>query len=205
MKKIISLALAAVLLLGLLAGCGGDSDKADAKVEAAPEDDFHIQIFDDGTCMITTYIGSCDTTLKVPETIKGHTVVGIGSTAIVNLGLKKVILPDTVTFIEDLALSNLYNVEEIYLGKSLKTIGRNVFNMDDNLKTLTFPDGMTTFENVAFGSCYDLKEIYIPASVTEFENGIIFTGLCPSAVIVTPAGSAVEAYALENDIPVKNP
>ena len=63
---------------------------------------------------------------------------------------------------------------------------------------------MTTFYGLAFSSCDSLTEVIVPASVTTLPAGIIATGSCPNAVIVTPAGSAVEADCIEYDVPYRN-
>ena len=141
----------------------------------------------------------------VPNTIAGYPVTEIGENAFATVDCKKIVLPDTVKSIERGAFSLCDNLEEIDLGKSLTYITSMAFNNCSSLKEVRFPEGMTTIDDAIFYECPKLGEIYIPSSVTTFPDGyMFFTEFCPNAVIVTPAGSAAEKYAIEYNLPYKN-
>ena len=176
-----------------------------AKVDAeVSESDFRTASLGDGKCELV----GCSATAKViqvPETLYGETVVGIGNNAFALLDAKKIILPDTVEYITEYAFSSCNKLEEVDLGNGLKKTGLFTFNDCNELRSVSFPDGMEEMTEVCFGICEKLGEVYVPASVTTFGNLIDDPALCPNVVIVTPAGSAAEANALEYGIPVRNP
>ena len=223
MKKLCILIM--VLSLMLLAACGEKAPEknpetvAGTEMQAAQnqtetkavdveqnvsEDDFRTASLGDGTCEIV----SCSATVKVvrvPETLFGETVVGIGSNAFAMLEVQKIILPDTVEYLEDYAISLCEKLEEIELGKGLKRTGVFSITGCNNLRSISFPEGMEEMTQSCFGACEKLEEVFIPASVTKLGNMIFSPSLCPNAVIITPAGSAAEANAQEYGIPYRNP
>lgn len=168
------------------------------------EDDFRTASLGDGRCEIV----GCSSTAKViqvPETLFGETVVGIGSNAFAMLEAQKIILPDTVEYLEEYAFSVCEKLEEVELGKGLKKTGVAVFNICNELRSISFPEGMEEMTGCCFGICEKLGEVYIPASVTKFGDLIVDPAICPEVVIITPAGSAAEANAQEYGIPYRNP
>lgn len=171
-----------------------------------PETDeaaFEISAEDDG--WLITYCDSTDAVIVIPETIYGKPVVGIdGAAFFQNDSLVAIVLPDTVEKIGRSAFQMCANLKYVDLGNGLKSTGSSVFGDCTSLTTVTFPEGMTTFSGAAFVGCDALTDIYIPASVTEFPGGILDPETCPNAVVVTPVGSAVETYCVEDDIPYRN-
>ena len=73
------------------------------------------------------------------------------------------------------------------------------FNSCSSLTSVTIPDGVTKFGLNTFRGCSSLLSVTIPKSVTEIGNNSFFA--CPSLTIHAPAGSKVEEYAKENNIP----
>ena len=254
-RKWLMIALAALLCVSVLAGCGGKSGSSDAgtsapasdvaeavsdaganeaaddggedaeaaaeaEEEAAAENggesegvgfftavsegDFSITELGDGKCAVNSCTAEVPV-IEVPETILGNTVVGIQEFAFSNCEAEEIILPDTVEYIEGAVFVNCYNLRSVDLGAGLQSIGQMAFNICPLLETVEFPDGMTTLDGVVFNYCDILSEVYIPASATEITGVIAYTDLCPNIVIVTPAGSAAEAVALANELPVQNP
>ena len=223
MKKLCVLIM--VLSLMLLAACGdkepiqNPDPSASTEMQAAQtqteaeaideeqnvsEDDFRTASLGDGTCEIVACSSTAEV-IQVPETLFGETVVGIGSNAFAMLEAQKIILPDTVEYLDEYAFSMCDNLVEVNLGKGLKKIGYMSFNLCNELLSISFPEGMEEMVDVCFGACKKLGEVYIPESVTKFGNRIASTSLCPEIVIVTPAGSAAEANAQEYGIPYRNP
>ena len=141
----------------------------------------------------------------MPGTLYGKTVIGIASNSFVLLPATRIELPNSVQFIKKNAIANCENLEEIQLGTGLLWVDQTCFLSLPRLKTIVFPEGMQEIRGYCFGLCEELGEVSIPASVTEIPNGITALVQCPNIVIVTPAGSAAEAAALEAGLPVKNP
>lgn len=220
MKKIISVLMIAVLLLGLVSGCGkkapaettvgkpSGGDTAPAATTQAPaaeenEDvEYSAKSLGDGTCELT----ACLTDAKkvvIPETLDGETVVGIGTNAFVDMQAEEIILPDTVTYISYASFNAMENLKKVDLGKGLTTVERQAFNLCTALQSVKFPEGTTSLGIAAFSMCAALEEAYIPASVTEIKGKFVLE--CPNIVIVTPAGSAAEQVAIDNGLPVRHP
>ena len=98
---------------------------------------------DDNKATITSYKGNA-TSLIVPETIDGYTVVAIGDRAFEgNVLLHNVVLPDTVT-----------------------AIGSRAFLGCSQLATVQLPDNLTSMGGGAFYECVSLTRIFIPKSLT---------------------------------------
>lgn len=175
-----------------------------AEEKEASEEDFRTESLGDGRCEIVG-CGSEIEVIRVPETLYGETVVGIGTNAFCGLEAKKIILPDTVEYLGRYAFNTCEKLEELELGSGLKKTGLFAISFCHELCSVTFPEGMEEMTEICFGSCLKLGEVYVPASVTKFANMIVNPALCPEVVIVTPAGSAAEANAQEYGIPYRNP
>ena len=91
-------------------------------------------------CTITNYTGQADRVLKIPPTIKGHTVTVIGKHAFSNSkSFTKVIIPDTV-----------------------KVIGEWAFDNCTNLENVTIPESVLEIHTFAFTRCPYLRKVAIP-------------------------------------------
>jgi len=87
------------------------------------------------------------------------------------------------------------------LPAQLTTIGAEAF-AGSMAEAIVLPEGATSIGERAFANCTRLYKITIPASVNEiaadaFENA--------NPVIITPANSYAEAFAMENGLDVRNP
>lgn len=83
----------------------------------------------------------------------------------------------------------------------LTTIGAEAF-AGSTAEAIVLPEGATSIGERAFANCTRLYKIMLPASVNEiaadaFENA--------NPVIITPANSYAEAFAMENGLDVRNP
>ena len=172
----------------------GKSTKKETKYEGS--------INKDGGYVIE-HVDTEEENIIVPNTIKGATVVEIGSHAFSGeKSIKSIVLPDTVKDIDSYAFSECSSLEKIDLGKGVEYMGDLVFSYCSKLKTLSIPEG-TKQIGALFCYCSDLKEVYIPASVTKI-TGFLLGSTCPNAVIVTPKGSAAEAHAIEKESNYRN-
>lgn len=169
--KLICLALSAILAAAAMPLSGSADVPANGEV---PSDDvpyglsYRFVTFD--TIEITAYEGY-ESELTVPSYIDGFKVVGIRDFHTVyqygnhSPGLKKVILPETVTYIADEAFEDGYYtkvhsaLEEIVLPESLKTIGEYAFSGCGALKSIHFPAGLEQIAKGAFESCISLENV----------------------------------------------
>lgn len=98
---------------------------------------------------------------KIPKGVKI-----IGSCAFAdNYHLKKVIMSDSVTVVEQSAFSGAEKLKTVRFSKNLKKIEQNAFIC--SLTSLKLPDSLAVIEDFAF-NCYALKDkIIVPKNVKE--------------------------------------
>ena len=166
------------------------------------ENDFDGEVVDGG--FVLKRCNSDAKEIVVPETIQGAPVVRIGKNAFAQLHCESVVLPSSVTEIDDEAFFECSELKNVELGNGLRRMGKVVFIYCKNLESVRFPESLVKIEGVLFHECDALSEVYIPASVTDIPEGIAFIESCPNLVIVTPAGSVAEQVAKEAGIPVRN-
>lgn len=88
--------------------------------------------------------------------------------------IEKIVLPDTVTEIEDSAFSGCSGLVSIEIPESVIVIGGNAFNGCTQLSDLKLPSKLSKIGAWAFYNCDSLKSINIPASITEIPS--VFVG-----------------------------
>ena len=154
-------------------GAGG-STYTDATGE--PFTIFEYSLDDKQQATITKYYGNVST-LMIPQTIDGYQVVGIGSDAFQgNKTFESVVIPDSVTNIQESAFSGCLNLASVSLPSSLTEIEHSTFK-NTGLVSLALPDtltringGMSYFSAGAFSNCTSLIEVMIPDSVITIEE-----------------------------------
>lgn len=115
-------------------------------------------------------------TVKIPQTIDGHTVVGIGSKALRNSrGIEEIILPDTVTFLEEYAFAGLTDLKKIHLSSSLENIPSFAFDQCTNLSRLDIPSKVNDISSYAFHTC-NIENITVSPYNEYYTaiNGVLF-------------------------------
>lgn len=116
--------------------------------------------------VIEGYTGS-PSTLEVPESIDGKTVVAIGENAFTGLTkLKKVVLPDTVTEIGATAFADCENLTRVE-AKGVVTIGVGAFQSCVDLKEIKLSESVAVIEDRAFQGCGKLQELTVSSSLVE--------------------------------------
>ena len=83
-----------------------------------------------------------------------------------NSNVKKVVIEDGVTNIEDTAFWNCTSLTSITIPDSVTSIGYRAFLNCNSLTSITIPDGVTSIGSFAFYSCSSLTSITIPDGVT---------------------------------------
>lgn len=151
-----------------------------------------------GTAAITGYTGS-DTSLTIPESVGGCSVVRINSDAFRNRkDLIAVTIPNSVetisayafdectnlksiTFSNNLknimynAFSNCLALQEVILPDSVESVGESAFYECRNVNTLKLSSKLEVIHSYAFGGMTSLTELEIPTSITEI-NDNAFSG-----------------------------
>ena len=112
--------------------------------------------------------------IVVPSTYNGLPVIRIGWRAFENkVNLKKIILPDTLLYIDNFAFAGCTALEYIDLPDSLKTIYRCVFS-NSGIKKLDMPDNVD-LDSFACADCPNLESVKLPKNLNHlslkcFEN-----------------------------------
>ncbi len=143
------------------------SEESDSLEESKVED-FEYIFLDDGTVGIRAYKGSA-AIINIPEEIEGSKVTSIDG--ISGDSIVKIVIPDSVTTIEQAACWANDNLEEVVMGENVTKIGAKAFDLDDNLQIINLPDSVTEIGEAAF-STTAIKEINVPKSLTDMSQGI---------------------------------
>lgn len=130
----------------------------------------------DGKIEIVAYSGT-DTEVTVPTTIDDKTVTSIGDRAFAGTyNLQTIFIGGAVTSIGLQAFCDCKKLEMIYLENNvLTTVGIEAFRGCSSLNNLFFPDSVTEIGADAFLYCTSLESIKIPSGVTQIDNGV-FSG-----------------------------
>ncbi len=175
-KRILSLALALVLCLGLAA-------------PALAANDFVIQ-----NGVLVEYTGN-SSVVTIPSGVRE-----IGPRAFKEpseeTNLVKVIIPEGVTTIQDEAFLGCYELTEVELPSTLRKIGKLAFWGCESLPSIEIPEGVTTIGDYAFQECWSLADITVPASVTSIGTGA-FEGCVTPASFCCVLDSYANNWALE--------
>ena len=129
------------------------------------ESDYTYNALDDGTIEITGYSGSAEN-IVIPAQIDGKSVTRIGNNAFEKSSAKEIVIPDSVTDIEQYAFEGCTSLSDITLPDSLTSIGLSAFESCTALTDIALPDSLTYIDGLAFANCTSLKTVTVPASVT---------------------------------------
>ncbi|MBQ6165403.1 MAG: leucine-rich repeat domain-containing protein, partial [Clostridia bacterium] len=146
---------------------------------------FEYELDENGDAIITNYNGNVSAVL-IPDTLDGHTVVGIGSSAFKGKYLRSVTIPDTVKTIDRKAFYNCKNLSSVSLPAKLETMNGDAFGECTSLTSINIPktlkDVSTTgydLEGQYFGpfhNCSGLKKVTFESGITEIPFGLF--GFC---------------------------
>lgn len=111
---------------------------------------------------------------------------------------KKIIFPDSVEGIADLAFFGNDNLEEVVLSNNIKEITDQTFYYCENLKKITLPEKLETLGANAFSNCKKLEEVVIPAGVTELCTGVFDSCESLKNVTITRGVETISTSAFAN-------
>ena len=100
-------------------------------------------------------------------------------------GIKSIIIPESVTSIEQDAFEWCSNLAEITIPNSVESIGKSAFEGCSALTSITLPNSITKIECRTFEYCDKLTSVTIPNSVTNIEYDAFSS--CPElASVIIP-------------------
>ena len=139
-----------------------------------------------GVTAITGCFIDCEnlTTVTIPNsvtTISGFNDCGITSIDIPNSvvslsgfnrcnNLKEIIIPNSVTYIEDNSFCDNNNLTKLTLSDNLTTIGEFSFTYNRSLKSLFIPRSLLTISDLVFTGCESLESITVDEGNMKFDS-----------------------------------
>ena len=109
----------------------------------------------------------------------------IGKFAFAYSGLKNIVIPDSVTDIQERAFGRMPALESVQLGKGITKINLETFTECPLLTNVIIPNTVTDIGNNAFRDCTGLTSVTIPNSVTIIGNDA-FSGCTGLTSITIP-------------------
>lgn len=238
MRKIISAILACIMCISAatcFAGCGCNDDKSkDGNKNSGPgyvvpttepdlkDDNFGFYIINSKELMLTRYYGNGGK-VEIPATFKGYNVTIIGHSVFNGKNVEEVVMPDSITEVQDYAFSGNKGLKSATLSKNLKVLGINAFFNCKALTSIELPatlkemgsyafcaTGLTSvvipesqtlssLPQFCFFQCASLKEITIPVTITKIPKDVFKE--CPDDLIIKAySGSYALNYAQKNNI-----
>jgi len=101
--------------------------------------------------------------------------------------LTELVIPDTVTKINDYAFYRCTRLKSITIPDSVTSIGGSAFYGCTSLTSITIPDSVTSIGDFMFGYCTSLTSITIPDSVTSIGKYAFYN--CKSLKTIYYSGS----------------
>lgn len=175
MKKILALALAALLLVSLVACGEKDDDNTDSPKDSEVVEEQNIYnnftygVNSEGNYDITGYVytGADLLDIEIPAEINGRPVTGIGEEAFKACAtIKSVVIPESVTYISKYAFYGCDSLSAISIPKSVTVIGMGAFQNCSALTSVTLTDSIVTIEDFAFLNCEKLETIELFEKLT---------------------------------------
>ena len=84
--------------------------------------------------------------------------------------LEKVVIPNSVTTIDNAAFLDCTGLTSVTIPNSVKTIGTTAFNGCTGLTNVTIPGGVTYIGSQAFADCTGLTSVTIPIGITSIRD-----------------------------------
>ena len=108
--------------------------------------------------------------------------------------LTKIKIPNSVTTIAPSTFSNCTKLSSVTIGSGVTKIGESAFYNCTSLTTLTIPAGVTNIGNYAFGRCTSLQSVTMPDSVTNVSYDAFYS--CPITKLIIADGSKKITYSM---------
>ena len=175
LKRILILALAAMMTLGVLCGtayAGNDNSCGQGLTWKLNKGILTISgagAMDDYNMRSSRWGGDYT---KIEKVVVSEGVTHIGAYAFFNCSyLTSVTIADSVTSIGNNAFQSCNVLETLSIPNQVQTIGTYAFNNCWCLTGVAIPEGITRIESNTFSYCNNLEQITIPDSVTYIGDG----------------------------------
>lgn len=120
----------------------------------------------------------------------------IGERMFTSRGLQTILLPKSVTSIDDCAFSSCHSLNKVVIYEnSVKTIGMAAFEYCSSLADIILPEGVTTIARSAFWGCSSLSRIDLPEGVTTIGHSAFYGCEKLSSVKLPNSLTTIEGFA----------
>ncbi len=119
-------------------------------------------------------------------------------TKLTNDTLKSVLLPDTITEIDECAFEWCKSLETINIPTNVTHIGFCAFSNCINIKELRIPDSVTTIDKFAFYHCESLEKINIPKSINSIPEHAFSYCYSLKRIEIPSTITSIQENAFEN-------
>jgi BspA type Leucine rich repeat region (6 copies) len=139
-----------------------------------------------GAITITQYTGPGGV-VTIPNTTNGYPIVSIGYASFFSYqSLNGVIIPNTVTNIDDAAFAWCANMTNINIPNSVINIGYETFFGCSGLTSVTIPGTVTSIGDEAFENCSKLAGCYFQGNAPSLGGTNVFAGDTNATVYYVP-------------------
>lgn len=139
--------------------------------------------WEDGLLYIDSYLLDAENVMDSVVEVKEDTTL-IGTNAFVYTeGIEKIVLPDSVIYVNDGAFANSSSLKSVKLSDNVRSIGNGVFSDNPELKSVTVPDTIVSFGIKVFQNCPKLERVVLGKGVTYISDDEFYN--CPSLKSVT--------------------
>lgn len=166
-KRIIALVVCIAIVVGIVV-CVNIAQKKQNETK------FEFIRESDGTLCVKSYSGT-ETYVEIPSHHENIPVTSISKDAFLQgSNIKTLIIPDTITYISEGALSGCTSIQSITLPYTIRL--NHIFKSKDSdsvptsLKKVYLSENCIRIDYDAFNDCMFLQEIHIPASVQTIET-----------------------------------
>ena len=91
-----------------------------------------------------------------------------------NSEVKNLIIPETVSVINDYAFARCSSIETVTFSSSLTKIGDTAFYVNENLKEIKLPDSVISIGSSCFSNCKSLASVVLPNSLESLPNDCFY-------------------------------
>jgi len=177
-KKIFGICAICAVCLTVLSSCDREPDPIPEDPELEDQNAEETPVTYEGMhfektsrqdgCVLIKYEGGAET-VRIPAVYDGLPVTEIGQGAFSkNCGeITELIVPNSVTKINEKGFRGCYKLRKLTLSKNLTYIGPHAFESCGQLEELYIPDGVTCIEEYAFNKCHGLEKLRLPNSLTK--------------------------------------
>lgn len=127
-----------------------------------------------GESKITNVVAGELADVVIPEKIEDYPVVSVGGFYPGAQNINSVVLPDTVTQLEEFAFNWCTKLKNVKLSKNLKSISHCAFTNCKGLKTINIPASVTVIDEYAFNYCESLENISLSENITSIGKGAFY-------------------------------